>query len=87
MQNHKATLDTVNMPLNLSYIGITMALTEELKRCKSIPLQIIAEGNQIITTNQTTTVSAIVATTSNTTITGALQPLPQFDQTNKRVVA
>ena len=55
---------------------MTLAMTDEMKNCNPKPLQIVAEGNQTLLPQQTTTVKALVITT-----TGAVQPLPQFDET------
>ena len=47
----------------------------------------MAEGNQTLPRQQTTTVNAIVITTNAINITGAIQPLPQFDETATIIVA
>ena len=58
-----------------------------MKNCNLKPLQIIAEGNQTLLPQQTTTVNAIVITTNLNDVTGAVQPLPQFDETATVIVA
>ena len=47
----------------------------------------MAEGNQTLPPQQTTTVNAIVITTNTNDVTGAVQPLPQFDETATIIVA
>ena len=47
----------------------------------------MAEGNQTLLPQQTTTVNAIVVTTNTTDITGAVQPLQQFVETATIIVA
>ena len=66
---------------------MTLAMTDEKKNCTPKPLQIMAEGNQTLLPQQTTTVNAIVITTNATDITGAVKPLPQFDETATIIVA
>ena len=46
----------------------------------------MAEGNQTLPPQQTTTINAIVITTNAIDITGAVQPLPQFDETATIIV-
>ena len=66
---------------------MTLAMTDEKKNCNPKPLQIMAEGHQTLPPQQTTTVNAIVITTNTIDITGAVQPLPQFDETATIIVA
>ena len=47
----------------------------------------MAERSQTLLPQQTTTVNAIVITTNAVDITGAVQPLPQFDETATIIVA
>ena len=47
----------------------------------------MAEGNQTLPPQQTTTVNAIVITTNMHDVTGAVQPLPQFDEAATIIVA
>ena len=47
----------------------------------------MAKGNQTLSPQQTTTVNAIVITTNTNDVTGAVQPLPQFDETAMIIVA
>ena len=87
MRNHQAVIDTANGTINFPHVEMTLAMTDEMKNCNPKPLQIIAEGNQTLPPQQTTTVNAIVITTNTNDVTGAVQPLPQFDETATIIVA
>ena len=86
MRTHQAVLDTANVFINFPHVGMTLSMTDEMKNCNPKPLQIMAEGNQTIPPQQTTTVSAIVITTNANDVTGTVQPLPQFDETATIIV-
>ena len=81
MRNNQAVIDTANGTITFPYVEMTLAMTDEKKNCNHKSLQIMAEGNQTLLPQETTTVNAIVITTNATDITGAVQPLPQFDET------
>ena len=66
---------------------MTLAMTDEMQKCNPKPLQIITDDNQTIPPQQTATVNAIVITTKINDITGAIQPLPQFEETANIIVA
>ena len=66
---------------------MTLAMTDEMKNCNPKPPQIMAERNQTLSPQQTTTVSAKVITTNTNDVTGTVQPLPQFDETATIIVA
>ena len=87
MRNHQAVIDTANGTINFPHVEMTLAMTDEKKNCNPKPLQIMTEGNQTLPPQQTTTVNAIVITTNTIDITGAVQPLPQFDETATIIVA
>ena len=86
MRNHQAVIDTAGT-INFPHVEMTLAMTDEMKKCNPKPLQIMAEGNQTLPPQQTTTVNAIVITTNMNDVTGAVQPLPQFDETATIIVA
>ena len=65
---------------------MTVAMTEAVKNCDPKPLQILVEGNQTLPSQQKTTIKAIVVTTKTHDITGAVQPLPQFDESANIIV-
>ena len=87
MRNHQAVIDTANGTITFPHVEMTLAMTDEKKNCNPKPLQIMAEGNQTLPPQQTTTVNAIVITTNAIYITGAVQPLQQFDETATIIVA
>ena len=86
MRNHQAVIDTANGTITFPHVEMTLAMTDEKKNCNPKPLQIMAEGNQTLIPQQTTTVNAIVITTNAIDITGTVQPLPQFDETATIIV-
>ena len=87
MRNHQAVIDTANGTIIFPHVEMTLAMTDEMKKCNPKPLQIMAEGNQTLPPQQKTTVNAIVITTNMNDVTGAVQPLPQFDDTATIIVA
>ena len=87
MRNHQAVIDTANGTINFPHVEMTLAMTDEMKKCNPKPLQIMAKGNQTLPPQQTTTVNAIVITTNTHDVTGAVQPLPQFDEAAIIIVA
>ena len=87
MRNHQAVKDTANGTITYPHVEMTLAMTDEKKNCNPKPLQIMAEGHQTLPPQQSTTVNAIVITTKTIDITGAVQPLPQFDETATIIVA
>ena len=87
MRNHQAVLDTANGTINFRHVEMTSTMTDEMKNCSPKPLQTMAEGNQTLLPQQTTTVRAIVITTNTNDVTGTVQPLPQFDETATIIVA
>ena len=87
MRNHQSVIDTANGTITFPHVGMTLAIADEKKNCNSKPLQIMAEGNQTLLPQKTTTVNAIVITTNAIDITGAVQPLPQFDETATIIIA
>ena len=87
MRNHQAVIDTTNGTITFPHVEMTLAMTNEKKNCNPKPLQIMAEGNQTLLPQQTTTVNAKVITTNAIDITVAVQPLLQFDETATIIVA
>ena len=84
MRNHQAVLDTANGTINFE---MTLAMTDEMKNCNAKPLQIMAQGNQMLLPQQTTTVSSIVITTNTNDVTGTVKPFADFDETATIIVA
>ena len=86
-QNHWAVIDTANGTINFPHVEVTLAMTDQMKNWNPKPLQILAQGQQTLLPQQTTTVNAVVITTNKIDVTGAVQPLPQFDKTGTIIVA
>ena len=87
MRNHQAVIDTANGTINFPHVEMTLAMTDEMKNRNPKGLQIMAEGNQSLLPQQTTTVNAVVISTNTNDVTGVIQPLPQFDETATIIVA
>ena len=87
MRNHQAVINTANGTVNFPHVEMTLAMTDEIKNCNPKPLRIVAEVNQTLPPQQTTTVNAMVTTTNTDDVTGAVQPLPQFDETATTIAA
>ena len=87
MQNHQAVIDTANGNINFPHVEMKLAMTDEMKNCNHRPLQRLSERNQTLLPQQTTTVNAVVVTTNTSDVTGAIQPLPQFDEKAIIIVA
>ena len=72
-----------NGTINFPHVEMTLALTDEMKNCNPKPLQKMAEGNQTLLPQQTTTVNAVIITTNANDVTDTIQPLPQFGETTQ----
>ena len=48
MRNHQAVIDTANGTIDFPHVEMTLAMTDEMKICKPLPLQISTEGNQTL---------------------------------------
>ena len=78
LRNHQAVIDTAN---GSPHVEMTLAMTDEMKNYNPKPPQIKTEGNQTLLPQQTTIVNPVVVTTKTNDVTGAVRPLPQFDET------
>ena len=87
MRNHQTDIDPVNGTVNFPHALMTLAITDEMKTCHPKPLQRLTEGNQKLLPQQTTTVNEVVLTSNTNDVTGAVQPLPQFDETAILIIA
>ena len=81
MRNHQAEIDNAIGTIIFPHVKMTLAMTDEMKNCNPKPLQIPTEVNQTLPPQQSVTVIAVVITTNTNYITGAIQPLPQLDET------
>ena len=48
MRNHQEVIDTANGTIDFPHVEMTLAMTDEMKICKPLPLQILTEGNQTL---------------------------------------
>ena len=87
MRNHQAVIYTANATINFPHVGMTLAQTNEMKNCYPKPLQNLAEENQTLQPQQLTRVATMVNITNTNDVPGAVQPLPQFDETATIIVA
>ena len=90
MRNQQAVIGTTNGTINFHHVEMTLAMTDEMKNCKPKPFQTLTKGNQTLLPQQTTTstVNAMVVTTAfPVDIIGAMQPLPQFDETATIIIS
>ena len=87
VRNHKAVIDIANGTINFPHVETMLAITDEMKNCNPKPFQTMAEGNQTLSPQKTTTVNAVFITTKTNDVTGAKQPLPQFDEAATIIVA
>ena len=87
LRKHAAILDTAHGTIDFPKIQITLALKDEMQKCNPKPITIRTGGKHTIPANATKTIFAAIAIESDKTITGTIQPLPQYDETAKLIVA
>ena len=87
LRKHAAILDTAQGTIDFPKIQITMALTDEMQKCNLKPITIKTEAKHTIPAQATRIIYAVLPVTTEHTITGTIQPLPQFDENSKLIVA
>ena len=87
LRKHAAILDTAQGTIDFPKIQITMALTDEMQKCNLKPITIRTEAKHTIPAQATRIIYAVIPVTTEHTITGTIQPLPQFDENSKLIVA
>ena len=87
LRKHSAILDTAQGTGNFPKIQTTLALTDEMQKCNPKPITINTEGKHTIPAQATRIIHASVTVSYDNPITGTVQPLPQFDETAKLIVA
>ena len=87
LRKHAAILDTAQGTIDFPKIQITMALTDERQKCNPKPITIKTEAKQTIPAHSTRTIYASIPVSTEHPITGTIQPLPQFDECAKLIVA
>ena len=87
LRKHAAILDTAQRTIDFPKIQITMALTDERQKCNSKPITTKTEAKHTIPAHSTRTIYASIPVSTEHPITGTIQPLPQFDECAKLIVA
>ena len=87
LRQHAAILDTAQGTIDFPKIQITMALTDEMQKCNTKPIMIKTESKHTIPAHATRIIYASIPVSTEHPITGTIQPLPQFDECSKLLVA
>ena len=87
LRKHAAILDTAQGTIDFPKIQITMALTDERQKCNPKPITIKTEAKHTIPAHSTRIIYATIPVSIEHSITGTIQPLPQFDECAKVIVA
>ena len=87
LRKHAAILDTAQGAIDFPKIQITMALTDERQKCNPKLITIKTEAKHTIPAHFTRTIYASIPVSTEHPITGTKQPLPQFDECAKLIVA
>ena len=86
-RKHAAILDTAQKTIDFPKIQITMALTDEMQKCNSKPITFKTEAKHTIPAHATRIIYASIPVSTEHPITETIQPLPQFDECSKLMVA
>ena len=87
LRKHAAILDTAQGTIDFPKIQITMALADEMQKCNPKPIMIETESKHTIPAHSTRIIYASIPGSTEHPITGTIQPLPQFDECSKLMVA
>ena len=87
LRKHSAITDTAQGTIDFPKIQITLASIDEMLKCNPKIITIKTEGKHTIPAKATRIIHASVTVSNNHPITGTVQPLPQFDETAKLIVA
>ena len=87
LRKHAAILDTAQGTIDFPKIQITMALTDERQKWNPKPITIKTEAKHTIPGHCTRSIYASIPVSTEHPITGTIQPLPQFDECAKLIVA
>ena len=87
LQKHAAILDTAQGTIDFPKIQITMALIDEMQNCNPKPIMIETESKHTIPAHATRITFASIPVSIEHSKTGTIQPLPQFDECSKLMVA
>ena len=87
LRKHAAILDTAQGTIDFPKIQITMALTDETQKCNPKPITIKTEAKHTIPAHSIRIIYATIPVSIEHSKTGTIQPLPQFDECAKVIVA
>ena len=87
LRKQAAILDTSQGTIDFSKIQITMALTDEMQKCSPKPITIKTEAKHTIPAQATRIIYASIPVSTEHPITGTIQPLPQFNECWKLMLA
>ena len=87
LRKHSAILDTAQGTIDFPQIQITLALKDEMQKCNPKPITIKTEEKHTIPAQATRIIHASITVSIDHPITGTVQPLPQFDENAKLIVA
>ena len=87
LRKHAAILDNAHMTIDFPKIQIKMALTDEMQKYNPKPISIKTESKHMIPAHATRIIYASIPVSTEHPITGTIQPLPQFDESLKLMVA
>ena len=87
VRKHAAILDAAQGTIDFPKIQITMALTEKMQKCNPKPITIKTESQHTIPAQSTRIIYALIPVNYDHPKTGTRQPLLQFDECAKLIVA
>ena len=87
LRKHAAILDTAQGTIGFPEIQITMALTDEMQKSNSKSIMIKTKSKHTIPAHATRIIYACIPVSTEHSITGTIQPLPQFDECSKLFLA
>ena len=87
LHKHSAVLDTAQGTNDFPSIQITMALTDEMQKCNSKPITIRTKNKHTVSAQSTRIIYMSIRASNLHPIPGTVQPLPQFDECAKLIIA
>ena len=87
LRKHAAILDTAQGTIDFPKIQITMELTDEMQKCNPKPIMIKTESKHTIPAHATRIIYASIPVSTEHPKTGTIQPLPQFYECSKLLIA
>ena len=87
LRKHSAILDTAQGTIDFPQIQITLALKDEKQKCNPKPITVKTEEKHTIPAQSTRIINASITVSTDHPITGTIQPLPQYDENAKLIIA